>query len=415
MKFDTISPKQAEIFTFPHENYDALICDGAVRTGKTVMGITSFVEWAMNTFNECNLGICGKTVRSAERNIVMPLMQIRSITKKYQILFTRSISLMTIKRNGRVNYFYIFGGKDESSYMLIQGVTLCGVFFDEVALMPESFVEQAIARTISISNAKLWFNCNPENPLHWFYTEWICQPEKHKAKYLHFLMNDNPGLTPEQIEKAKADFAGVFYQRYILGEWVAAEGRIYPMFDRKENVYNDSTRPLELEALSVRYSAVDYGTENPCAWLDIFDDGDTLWIDNESYYDGRKEHKPKTNDEYADDFCNFFEARPPLRRVVVDPSAAAFKEQLRRRGFVIKDGDNDVLEGIQKVASLIYRRKIKVHERCVHFLNEIDSYVWDEKARTKGIEQPLKENDHLQDCLRYFVNTIIPKWRLASQ
>lgn len=413
MKFDSISQKQAEIFRFPHESYDALICDGAVRSGKTVMMSTSYLEWAMNEFSDCNFAVCGKTVRAAERNIIMPLLSIRSITKKYEITYARSMSLMTVRHRGRTNYFYIFGGKDESSYALIQGITLAGVLFDEVALMPESFVDQAIARTISIADAKLWFNCNPESPMHWFYTEWIQQAEKHNAKHVHFLMDDNPGLTEEQKEKAKAAFPGIFYQRYILGQWVAAEGLIYPMFN-DDNLYNDSTRKPELEALAQRYCAVDYGAENPCVFLDIYDDGDIVWVDREYYYDGRKERRTKTNDEYADDFQNFFAERPLLTSVICDPSAAAFIEQLRRRGYYVKGANNDVLEGIRNVASLFYRRKIKVHERCAHFREEVHSYIWDDKARQRGEEKPLKENDHEQDGLRYFVNTVLPKWRLTQ-
>jgi len=413
MRFDTISPKQAQIFMFPHEKYDALICDGAVRTGKTVNMIASYIEWAMNEFSGACFGICGKTVSAAERNIIQPLQQIRSVTKKYNISYTRSTSLMTIKRNGRVNYFYVFGGRDESSYMLIQGITLAGVLFDEVALMPESFVQQAIARTLSTPNRKLWFNCNPANPMHWFYQEWILKLQEHNAKHLHFLMSDNPGLSPEAIDKAKADFRGVFYSRYVLGEWVAAEGIIYPAFDSL-NTYSDETRKFELEALAIRYCSVDYGSENPCVFLDIYDDGDTVWIDREYFWDGRKESRVKTNDEYASDMCEFFSERPPLTSVIVDPSAAAFKEQLRRNGFLVRDGKNDVIDGIMRVSSLVYRKKLKVHERCINTIREFKSYVWDEKARQRGEEQPLKQTDHTMDALRYFVSTAVQKYRTTG-
>ena len=240
MRFDSISPKQAEIFKFMAEPYDALICDGAVRSGKTIMMTIAFIEWAMARFDGCNFGICGKTVRSAERNIVSPILQIGSVRKRYRISYTRTMSLLTVSRAGKTNYFYIFGGKDESSYMLIQGITLAGVLFDEVALMPQSFVDQAIARTLSVDTAKLWFNCNPEHPKHWFYTEWVKKPEAHNAKHLHFLMDDNPGLSPEALRKAKASFAGVFYERYVLGRWVAADGMIYQLFADHKTKYQIS-------------------------------------------------------------------------------------------------------------------------------------------------------------------------------
>ena len=245
MMFTSISPKQAEIFKFAADDRNALICDGAVRSGKTSMMTVAFILWAMERFNECNFGICGKTVRSAERNIVSPTMQLSSLRKRYNLSYTRSTSILTVSCKGRTNYFYIFGGKDESSYMLIQGITLHGVLFDEVALMPRSFVDQAIARTLSIDDAKLWFNCNPENPNHWFHIEWVLQPEKHNAKHLHFLMEDNPGLSAKAVERAKASFSGVFFQRYILGLWVVAEGAIYRIFSENKEKYFIDTRTEE--------------------------------------------------------------------------------------------------------------------------------------------------------------------------
>ena len=137
--------------------------------------------------------------------------------------------MLTVQSGNKENYFYLFGGKDESSYALIQGLTLAGVLFDEVALMPQSFVDQAIARTLSFANAKIWFNCNPESPNHWFYKEWITNKER-KYKHLHFLMRDNPILTEKEIQRAESLFTGVFYDRYIRGMWVRAEGIIFPEF-----------------------------------------------------------------------------------------------------------------------------------------------------------------------------------------
>ncbi|MCM1024634.1 MAG: PBSX family phage terminase large subunit [Prevotella sp.] len=231
MTFTKLSPKQKRIFKWCYEDgCNALICDGAVRSGKTVCMITSFILWAMKSFDGAVFGICGKTVRSAERNIITPLMSIADITAYFKVSYTRSANLLTVEGGGRRNCFYIFGGKDESSYMLIQGITLSGVLFDEVALMPRSFVEQAITRTLSVSGAKLWFNCNPENRFHRFYTEWILQAAARNALHLHFLMDDNPTLTAEQLAHAEKLFTGVFHDRYIKGLWVSAEGVIYKDF-----------------------------------------------------------------------------------------------------------------------------------------------------------------------------------------
>lgn len=251
MRINKFSAKQRQIFDFALNDGYALICDGAVRSGKTVAMITAFVMWAMDNFNHTNFAICGKTVQSAERNLLNPLRQIEGLpyTYKYKI----STKTLIVNNGGNENIFYFFGGKDESSYALIQGLTLAGVLFDEVALMPRSFVEQAIARTLSYGNAKLWFNCNPDAPSHWFYQEWI-QEQKPGTKRIHFLMTDNPILTEDEIKKAEAMFRGVFYEKYIKGVWARAEGIIFRDF---------ADNPLDyivpLDDLPKRFKWVDAG------------------------------------------------------------------------------------------------------------------------------------------------------------
>lgn len=258
MKIETFSPKQTEILRFAYNDEETLICDGAVRSGKTIVMSLAFVLWGMSNFDRCNFAICGKTVSNAERNILRPFQQIEGMpfTLQYKI----SNRMLTVKCGKKENYFYLFGGKDESSYALIQGLTLAGVLFDEVALMPQSFVDQAIARTLSFANAKIWFNCNPESPNHWFYKEWITNPDR-KYKHLHFLMNDNPILTEKEIQRAESLFTGVFYDRYIKGLWVRAEGIIFPEFA------NDPSRwIIKREDVPKRFRSV-------CVGLDIGGNG----------------------------------------------------------------------------------------------------------------------------------------------
>ena len=227
MKISKPSEKQLQIMDFILDDCDTLICDGAVRSGKTIIMTYAFIVWAMEFFDRTNFAICGKTVSNAERNILRPFQQVEQ--DLYTLNYKISNRMLTVKCGKKENYFYLFGGKDESSYTLIQGLTLAGVLFDEVALMPQSFVDQAIARTLSFANAKIWFNCNPESPNHWFYKEWITNEER-KYKHLHFLMRDNPILTEKEIQRAESLFTGVFYDRYIRGMWVRAEGIIFPEF-----------------------------------------------------------------------------------------------------------------------------------------------------------------------------------------
>lgn len=296
MRFERISPKQLEIFRFIHEPYSALICDGAVRTGKTVLMTAAFLEWAMHGFSGMNFALCGKTVRSAERNIVEPVLALRSVAEKYKLRYARSLSLLTAEYRGKKNSFYIFGGRDESSYMLIQGMTLAGVLLDETALMPRSFVEQAVTRTLSVDSAKLWFNCNPASPSHWFYREWICKAEERGVKRLHFLLEDNPGLSRKAIERAKASFSGVFYDRYILGKWVAAEGLVYPRAAEGEGIVPDEPREYTRFAVSV-----DYGTLNPCS-MGLWGYCGGVWYRFAEYYhSGRESRVQLTDEEYCDE------------------------------------------------------------------------------------------------------------------
>ena len=401
------SEKQREIMRFPYTKYEALICDGAVRSGKTSIMSLSFFLWAMGSFNHCAFAFCGKSVGAVERNIVTPLLSIVYLKQNFDVRYNRGGHAIIARRGNRENRFYLFGGKDESSYMLIQGVTLAGILLDEVALMPRSFVEQALARC-SVDGAKLWFNCNPEGPQHWFRQEWILKAPEHNAVHIHFLMDDNPSLSEETRRRYRNMYSGVFYERYILGRWVMSEGLIYDMFDQAENVYRPEERPADMVWRSVRTIACDYGTANPTRFLDLYDDGETIRVDREYSWDSRKEHRQKTDKEYADDLLDFMGKE--WCSVIADPSAASFIAELRSRGVYVIPADNEVLDGIRKVSSLIRRRVIKVCSDCVCLLDEMGTYLWDEKASRKGEEKPVKQQDHSEDALRYYINSL-PSWR----
>lgn len=406
------SEKQRQILRFPYSGYEALICDGAVRSGKTsVMGL-SFFLWAMANFSGCAFALCGKSVGAVNRNLVTPLLAVRYLQKNFGILYNRSANTIIARRGKRENRFYLFGGKDESSASLIQGVTLAGILLDEVALMPRSFVEQAMARC-SVAGARLWFNCNPEGPEHWFYKEWIQKPEKHKALHLHFTMDDNPSLDEETRERYRTMYSGVFYERFVLGKWVMSEGLIYDMLDLDANTYEEG--PPSLHFSGTRTITCDYGTTNPTVFLDVYDYGGKIYIDREYRWDSRDKEdrknggRQKTDEEYADDLQSFM--GKDQCAVIVDPSAASFIAALRARGVYVIPADNTVLDGIRRTATLIQRRKLLIHrERCKPLLGEMGTYLWDEKACKRGEDKPLKERDHGPDALRYFVNSL-PEWR----
>ena len=395
-----ISDKQKKILAFSYSKYDALICDGAVRSGKTSIMMWAFVDWAMREFSGQRFGICGKTVDSASKNIVVPFISMSRAKKLYTLRWRRSDKILEVIRGRVKNYFEVFGGKDESSFMLIQGRTLAGVLLDEVALMPESFVNQALARC-SVDGAKLWFSCNPDNPMHWFYNEWILGREDHNALYLHFTMRDNPSLSEQTLARYESMYSGVFYQRYILGKWVAAEGLVYPMFDEGRNVvHGDPDGP------GVYYISIDYGTMNPTAMgLWRVHRGEAVMM-KEYYYDGRGMKKQKTDEEYYQDLEEFA-GNKKIERVIVDPSAASFIESIHRHGkFPVWKADNSVLDGIRQTATLLATGRLKFHESCENTFREFRSYMWDEEA---GEDKVIKENDHAMDMVRYFANTVM--WR----
>lgn len=398
------SEKQRAILRFPYTKYTALICDGAVRSGKTSVMSLSFFLWAMGGFNGYSFAYCGKSVGAVERNIVTPLLGLTYLREYFEVQYNRGDHVITARRGNVENRFYLFGGRDESSYTLIQGITLAGVMLDEVALMPRSFVEQALARC-SVEGAKFWFNCNPENPRHWFREEWILKAPEHNALHLHFTMEDNPSLSEETRERYRTMYSGVFYQRYVLGLWVMAEGIIYDMFDQTENTYREG--PVDMRFRCPRCLAVDYGTTNPCVFLEIFDDDGITRVEREYRWDSRKEHRQKTDEEYADDLMEFMGEHCP---VFVDPSAASFIAALERRGVYVIAADNNVLDGIRKTGNLIQRRRLLVNETCVGLLDELGTYRWDDKAAMRGEEKPVKECDHSVDALRYYVNSL-PDWR----
>ena len=408
------SEKQREIMRFPYSKYDALIADGAVRSGKTSIMSLSFFLWAMGNFNNCAFAFCGKSVGAVERNIVTPLLSVVYLKQNFDIRYNRGAHVIIARRGPRENRFYLFGGKDESSYTLIQGVTLAGVLLDEVALMPRSFVEQALARC-SVNGAKYWFNCNPDSSYHWFYKEWIRKAPEHNALHLHFTMDDNPSLSEETKDRYKSMFVGIFYQRYIEGLWVAADGLIYDMFSESENVYRQEAEPRGLRYGTTRYIGVDYGTVNDTVFLEAFDDGETLWIAREYRWASREKRRQKTDTEYADDFMEFYGDDPALAcSVIVDPSAASFIEELRRRGVYVREADNDVLNGIRRVSTMMGQRHLKICETCAGTLEELSGYIWDDKAALNGVEKPVKVADHGVDVIRYLVNTTIPRWRLGE-
>lgn len=408
-QFKPFSRKQKKILTWwlnesPYCDYDMIIADGSIRSGKTVSMVDSFIMWAQTCFRGEAFIIAGRSVGSLKRNILRPLFQILN-AKGIIYEYNRSENIIRVGSNT----FYCFGASNEASQDVLQGLTAAGALADEAALFPQSFINQMIGRC-SVEGSKVWMNCNPDSPYHHIKTDFIDKAEEKKILHLHFTLDDNLSLSEKVKERYKRMYSGLWYKRFILGLWVMAEGIIYDMFSER-NVYSDR---LGLRGRSRRYIAIDYGTSNPMVFLDILDDGDRIWVDREYYYSGREKGIQKTDTEYLEDFKSFVGDEYP-DMVLIDPSAASFKTLLRREGFRVKEADNEVNDGIRMVGMMLQTGKLLIHDSCEMMKKEFASYVWDEKAAVeRGVEQPVKQNDHTMDALRYFIKTMIKKWRLPS-
>lgn len=403
-RWTRLSRRQRQVFSWwtpdsPVREKDGIIADGSIRSGKTVAMGTSFIMWAMTEFNEQQFAICGKTLGALRRNVLAPLATILP-GRGYNVKESRIDGVWRITDGERTNTFYLFGGKDESSQNLIQGVTLAGVFFDEVALMPESFVNQATARC-SVNGSKYWFNCNPSTPFHWFKSKWIDARDDKNLLYLHFELDDNLSLSEHIKTRYRNMYDGVFYQRYILGRWVAAEGLIYDMFSEEKNVASE-----RLEPAGDVYVSVDYGIQNATVFL-MWCKVDGIWTCIREYcYSGRDNLKQKTDADYGDDMESWLGGVRP-KRIVVDPSASSFIAELRRRGYTVRHGNNAVLDGIRYTSTVLGNGELMFSSQCVNTLREFQSYMWDLRTAEHGEDKPLKEHDHCMDAVRYFTYTIM--------
>lgn len=399
--FCPFSKKQRQLLNWwadasPVKDSFGIIADGSIRSGKSLAMSLSFVLWAMTSFNGQSFGMCGKTVGSFRRNVLCWL-KVMLAGRGYVVKDKLSENRVIISSGAVENDFYIFGGKDERSQDLIQGVTLAGVLLDEVALMPESFVSQATARC-SVKGSKLWFNCNPSYPSHWFKTDWIDCAKDKGLLYLHFTMEDNLSLAEDIKERYRSMYTGVFYERFILGLWVLAQGVIYPMY--KESI----GKPPEKVKPSQYVISIDYGTQNAFAALLWAKYGNVWYAVREYYYSGRNEGVSKTDGEYLEDLNKWREDIKGCLYTIIDPSAASFITLLRRNGtkYRVKKADNDVLDGIRDTATSLKNGYIRIMPDLKNFDMEINGYVWDESEIE---DRPIKVNDHLMDAMRYFVRT----------
>ena len=407
-KFAPFSMQQKRLLTWwtdgsPYSDMDMIIADGSIRSGKTIAMIDSFFTWSMTKFKNENFILAGKSVGALRRNVLDPAFKIFEAKgiSKYHNLSEKIIEVGT-------NTYYYFGANNEASQDVMQGLTAAGGFGDEVALFPQSFVDQMIGRC-SVEGSKLFFNCNPEGPYHYVKKELIDKAIEKHILHLHFTLEDNLTLSPEIKARYHRMFSGLWFKRYILGMWVLAEGIIYDMFDVDKHTGN--YHDLEPERWIV---AADYGTANPCTFGLYGVIGNRAYLVKEYWWDSRKEGRQKTDGEYAVDFADFLDGIRP-DKIFVDPSALSFIAELRKAGYKVTPALNEVLPGILLLSRMIAENRFFVDKSCTNTLEEFAAYVWDEKAQQKrGQDVPLKQNDHSMDRNRYFAYTYFHRMSLFS-
>ncbi len=409
-----ISPKQAKILAFPYSKYDALICDGAVRSGKTSIMMWAFVRWAMENFSGQRFGVCGRTVDSCTKNIIVPFTAMSLAKERYIIRWRRGDKVMEVRRGAVTNYFEVFGGKDEASYTLIQGRTLAGVLLDEVVLMPRSFVEQALARC-SVDGARLWFSCNPGSPHHWFYQEWIKRSRERNALYLHFEMTDNPGLSKRTLERYENMYAGIFYDRYVRGLWVAAEGIVYKDFanDTEKYLIGD---PLEWakqngSSFSIISIGVDFGgTKSATKFQATGITKNFRVVALEEEYIKNEEIDPDALNRRFATFCQLITSKYGYSQTRADSAETVLirgldhTAQKLRLGTQVKNAlKMQITDRIRLVVLLMKQRRFKVSRNCPHLIDALQSAIYDpDKFEDERLDDGTSDIDSL-DAFEYSI------------
>lgn len=409
-----ISPRQQKILAFPYSKYDALICDGAVRSGKTSIMMWAFVRWAMENFSGQRFGVCGRTVDSCTKNIIVPFTAMSLAKERYIIRWRRGDKVMEVRRGAVTNYFEVFGGKDEASYTLIQGRTLAGVLLDEVVLMPRSFVEQALARC-SVDGARLWFSCNPGSPHHWFYQEWIKRSRERNALYLHFEMTDNPGLSKRTLERYENMYAGIFYDRYVRGLWVAAEGIVYKDFanDTEKYLIGD---PLEWAkqngaSFSIISIGVDFGgTKSATKFQATGITKDFRVVALEEEYIKNEEIDPNALNRRFATFCQLITSKYGYSQTRADSAETVLirgldhTAQKMRLGTQVKNAMKlQITDRIRLVVLLMKQGRFKVSRNCPHLIDALQTAVYDpDKFEDERLDDGTSDIDSL-DAFEYSI------------
>lgn len=387
------------------------VWEGAIRSGKTVASLLAWLVY-LTTTDEKVFFMSGKTYGSLIRNVIDGDFGILALGAPFiSITKDRTGSSVLVLGDKKV---YLFGASDDSAYMRLKGLTAGGWYADEVATHPESFIVEALARTAVSSDRRIFWTLNPTFPSHYIYQKFMNRWEGTEGyRRYHFTLDDNLAMTEERKRQLANQYSGRYKSIYILGLRVAACGAIYDNFERSVATYNGDISSSLRDCQ--HYIACDYGTVNPCVFLDCVTSEDGIvYVLREFRWDSRARMTQKTDAAYVQDMVRFVGSPESCEAVIiVDPSAVSFINALRSEGFFVKAANNDVLSGIMRISSLIGQNRLKIHESCSGLISEMEGYAWDERSVNNGVEKPLKIRDHGPDALRYYVNTCMSSFDLA--
>lgn len=381
------------------------VWEGAIRSGKTVASIIAWLMYLSHT-RERVFFMSGKTYGSLIRNVIDGEFGMLALGAPYvEITKDRTGSSVLLVGDKKI---YLFGASDDGAYMRLKGLTAGGWYADEVATHPESFIVEALSRTAVSSDRRIFWTLNPTFPSHYIYQRFLDRWEGQPGyRRYHFTLDDNLAMTEERKLRLASEFTGRYKSIYILGLRVAATGAIYDSFERSKVVFKG--KPEENLDDCLKVIACDYGTVNPCVFLECtISESGIVYVLREYRWDSRAKMSQKTDAAYVQDMIAFAGAAESCdSTIIVDPSAVSFITALQSEGFFVKPANNDVLNGIMKVSSLIGQNRLRIHESCVGLISEMEGYSWDEKSINTGTEKPLKVRDHGPDALRYYVNTCL--------
>lgn len=388
---DFFTPKQTQLISdFKHDRLKRInILDGSVRSGKTVITFILWGLWVATMPIDKTYLMTARTLTTLKRNCLEPMVQFfgaenfrYSISSKQGRLFGRNIQFE--------------GANDAQAEAKIRGLTLQGAYVDEITLVPEDYFTMLLSR-LSEKDAKLFGSTNPDSPSHWLKKKYLDRADELSIYYDTYVIDDNTFLDPEYIKSIKNEYVGVFYDRFILGKWVIAEGLVYEFGE--ENITD------EIPVTGEYYVSCDYGTMNPFSCGLWCVNGDKAVRIKEYYYNGRETNAQRTDEEYVDDVERLIEGYN-VRKIIVDPSAASFIAALKKRNHNVLRANNDVMDGIRTVARFLKKGNIKIHRSCKDAINEFGLYSWNDKSVEDAV---IKENDHAMDDIRYFCYTIMKK------